>query len=163
MITISLGSQEKECKKFRREELRGQLTNAINLRSSQDQVLWSIFGTFWAANAILLVAFFPNGRLSHDWASTMIVIFGVLLSIIWSFIQHRALGHIEAYEALMEKIEKELGVDYEFAVSLGLNEKLYENHLKKGLSARSVMEISPFVGMFTWFVILGIFLCRIFH
>ncbi len=33
-----------------------QLANAINLRSSQDQVLCTITGIFSAANAVLLVA-----------------------------------------------------------------------------------------------------------
>lgn len=51
---------------LKRNELWSQLQNAIHLRSSQDQVLWTIFGIFGAANAILLVALFQNGLVPDD-------------------------------------------------------------------------------------------------
>jgi hypothetical protein len=65
-----------------------------------------IFGTFWAANVLLLIALFPEGHGPNIIVGIIISFFGIGLAYIWDAIQNRALGHITKYEALMERIEK---------------------------------------------------------
>ena len=43
--------------------LWSQLANAVALVGKQDQIVWAIFGIFWAANAVLVVALFTTGAL----------------------------------------------------------------------------------------------------
>ena len=66
----SVTNEEDKYQLLNRPEKWTQLTNALNLRSSQDQVLWSIFGAFWGANAILLVALFTTGKLPEETVGT---------------------------------------------------------------------------------------------
>ena len=123
-----------------RSEMWIQLTNAINLRSSQDQVLWSIFGTFWAANAILLVALFTTGDLpTNRIVGIIVATFGTVLSIVWHIIQTRALGHLMRHEELMRKLEAKLDFDPDYAVSAEVNRKSYDQYLSKRPKARTVM------------------------
>ncbi len=35
--------------------------NAVTLVAKRDHIVWTVFGAFWAANAVLLVALFQNG------------------------------------------------------------------------------------------------------
>jgi len=84
--------------------LREQLTRAWNLRSSQDQVLWRIFGTFWPTNAILLAALFRSGGPSLP--ITIITCgAGSLVAIVWFLVQRRAQGHIRRLEAVAQRLE----------------------------------------------------------
>jgi len=85
-----------------------QLENVIKLRSTEDQISWSIFGIFWAANAILLVALFQNGTMPHGTVGIVIALVGFGLSFVWHRIQNRALKYVEMYEAIIEKLEKPL-------------------------------------------------------
>lgn len=127
-------------KRLTREEKWGQLSNAISLRSSEDQVLWSIFGTFWAANAILLVALFTTGKLPNDPdVGLVIALVGVIISLAWDKIQRRALGHVKRHEALMYKLEDKLEVDPAFALSTQINKHDYQKFVGLGIRARHVM------------------------
>ena len=84
-------------------ELWRQLSNANTLRSSEDQVLWSISGIFWAANAILLVALFQNGKLPDSHLPRLAIsAVGAILSLTQYFLQGRTLGHIKRYEKLIK-------------------------------------------------------------
>lgn len=160
MVTSSSGSDESGQRELSEHELWKQLTNVINSRSSQDEVLWSIFGTFWAGNAILLVALFPNGAAPKNFAGIVISLVGVLLSLVWGAIQRRALGHIERYEELMNKVEEKLKIDCKFAVSAKLNEQLYDKYLKRGWKARNVMKASSIGAMVFWVLMLAFFVVR---
>lgn len=156
-------SREDEYFKLSRSELWSQLANAINLRSSQDQVLWTIFGTFWAANAILLVALFTSGTLPSDpFVGIVVATVGILLSLTWHSIQNRALGHLMRHEKLITKIESSLGFDPDFAVSADLNRVPYDAHLRKGLKARSVMRACSIGGTVMWLLALSSFLANLF-
>jgi len=156
MDTSETQSKEKRFWEMYDSQLSSQLTNAINLRSSQDQVLWSIFGTFWAANAILIVALFPNGDLPPN-PNVGIVIesVGFFMCLIWYSIQNRALGHIKRHEALIAKLESRLNIDPAYAVSPKLNTELYKKFLN-GCNARTVMSLSSVVGVIFWLVALSI-------
>jgi hypothetical protein len=64
----------------KRDELLVILQNASNLRTGQDQVIWSIFGAFWGTNALLLISLFSVG---DQWDIKDV---GIIISIIGIFI-----------------------------------------------------------------------------
>jgi hypothetical protein len=101
------------------EELWNQLQNAVTMRSSQDQVIWSIFGIFWAANAVLLVAVFA----SNAWYVVFVVsAIGIFTSAVWLMLLHRAVSHISIDEDLMRDIENVLFENYpQFRITLAPN------------------------------------------
>jgi hypothetical protein len=49
------GSIEQPPRGLNPDQLWNQLANAVALVAKQDQIVWAIFGAFWAANAVLLV------------------------------------------------------------------------------------------------------------
>ncbi len=111
-----------------------QLTNAINLRSSQDQVLWSVMGIFSAANAILLVALFLDGNFPTKLPVGIVLsMVGVLMSVVWLLVQRRALMRIEHYENLVRNLEDHLGLDARFRVGTSFTRP------NGGIRARTVM------------------------
>lgn len=162
MTSPVTGAPENKYTRLDRTELWTQLANAIQLRSSQDQVLWSGFGAFWVINAVLLVALFPGGVLPNDPVGMLISVFGALLALVWYAIQERALGHVMRHEALINKLESTIGFDPTYAVSGELNQEFYDTYLKKGLKARDVMKLSSLGGIAFWLVMLVIFIARLF-
>jgi len=158
-----MSSNKNRLPSLKRNELWSQLSNAINMRSAQDQVLWSIFGTFWAANAILLVALFTTGTMPQD-SSVGIVVssVGTFLSLIWYAIQARALGHLMRHEELIKRIEKELQFDPNYAISADINptsDKIL-GKVPKLLRARILMNISSIIGAAIWAVAFVLFIRR---
>ena len=144
-----------------RAELFEQLSRAIDLRSAQDQVLWSIFGFFGATNAVLLSALFQAGTFPSDGTMLIIVVTaGIFASLAWHLIQRRAIGHIKRHEALMEQIERELQVPARFAVSAALS-LARDKTLGTGVPARVVMGAAGAVSCFLWVVVLTIHLLRV--
>lgn len=123
-----------------REELLAQLANTLGLRSSEDQVLWSAFGTFWGANAILLVALFSTGKLPDSpGIAPAVSAIGLAISLVWHWVQQRALGHVERYELLAKRIEERLQVEESLSTSARRNVGDYDL-LKRGPKARDVMR-----------------------
>jgi hypothetical protein len=144
----------------------GQLANAIAMRSSEDQVLWIIFGTFWAANLILLVAIFQTGDIpSNSLIGLLVAFIGILLSRVWHVIQNRALGHVERHEELMKRLESNLILESEsrFAVSARINVADYDKYLPKGSSARKLMPQCSKWGIRFWVLGFIFFLWLILH
>jgi hypothetical protein len=132
------------------ENLWKQLENALAARSTQDQVTWSIFGIFWASNALLLVAIFTS---QGKYAITIVSLIGVFTCCVWFILVHRALGHIKEYEAVMSGIEDILLKDRPaFRLTLPPNTKSKIS----GSQARVVMRwaIAIFLGI--WIVGLSI-------
>src|SRR5437773_2326134 len=117
MTSSATGAPESKYTRLDRTELWTQLANAIQLRSSQDQVLWSGFGAYWVVNALLLVALVPGGVIPSDPVGMLISVFGSLVSLIWYAIQERVLGHLRRHEALINKLETTMGFDPIYAVS----------------------------------------------
>lgn len=144
--------------KLERSELWLQLTNVISMRSNQDQVLWSIFGAFWAANALLLVALFTTGNLPESSVVGIVISgVGILLSLIWHSIQDRALRHLANYEELMTRIETKLEFDSEYAISPRVNDLAYRQFLRGGIPARKLMPACSIGAAVLWLVGLGFF------
>lgn len=151
-------------------ELRSQLSHAISLRSSEDQVLWTISGIFWAANALLLVALFQGRGLPESNVPRFVVPgVGVALSTMQYFLQGRALGHIGRYEELMKRLESALNVEPAHAVSADLSGEYADhylgrhrsvlNRLRRGtvFPARALMQRASLAGGLLWLATLGFF------
>ena len=86
-----------------------QLKIANDLKTHEDQLYWSVFSMFWAANALLLVAIFQNTNppfTSIKWL--VIPFFGISISIIWYRISFRIMGYQEFYENLVARLEEEI-------------------------------------------------------
>ena len=144
---------------FSRQDMLDQLGRAADLRSSEDQVLWTIFGAFWGANTVLLVALFATGTLPTNYfVGIMVSAVGALLSIIWHIIQQRAIGHLERFETLMDRLERKLAVPADCAVSAKINVTDYEACLgrTKG-SARTLMRACSFLAASLWILGVGYF------
>lgn len=140
-----------------RSDRWSQLANAIQMRSTQDQVLWSILGTFWATNALLLVALFTTGDLpKNPIVGIAVAVAGVLVSLVWYLIQNRALGHIARHEQLMKSLEQALELDSELTIT---NTKSYRQYMR-GPPARVVMRALSMVVLVLWAVTLFLFLGR---
>jgi hypothetical protein len=132
------------------DDLWKQLQNAIATHSSHDQLIWSIFGIFWAANALLLVAIFAsNGK----YALPVVSAVGVFTSIVWYQVLNRTIAHVNLVEELMSKIENRvLEKSPEFRITLAPNvpSKIGGPH------ARSVMRWSTLGFLIMWIVAFSI-------
>lgn len=132
-------------------EIWTQLTNAVSARSAQDQTLWTIFGAFWAAEGILLVALFTTGSLPSSIAGGLISIAGVLLSVAWHIINTRAILHLERWDHLIKRLERKLNFDIKFAISLQINKEdskfINDNH---NIPVRIVMRKCSFYSGVLW-------------
>jgi hypothetical protein len=134
-----------------------QLGHAHHLRSSEDQVLWNIFGIFWASNTILLAGLFSSELDAFRvMAVSVIPAVGFFMSFIWLYIQVRSLGHIERFEKLTETLERELirrgNLDATIAASGKINDKDYEDCLRyTPYKIRHLMLTSSYVSCIAWF------------
>lgn len=141
-----------------RLELWTQLTNAIHLTSAVNTVYWTIFGIFGAANAVLLVALFPNGKLPTNCFGSIISALGIVMSFMWYVMQKRSLAHLERYEKLVERIEKELGFDPKYATSAKINLEDWERYLRNGPAIRPLMRDFSVLALIIWTMAFAFFL-----
>ena len=126
-----------------RDELRNQLSHAISLQCSTNQILWTVFGIFWAANAALLVALFATGTWPER--STVLVVssIGAALSTVWFYIQRRAVRYLSFYEALANELERALpSLPPTLRISKESRSALFEQHVGRGVSVRPVILLS---------------------
>lgn len=135
-----------------RSELWSQLSNVVQLRSSQDQVLWTIFGAFWAANSILLVALFQTGKFPDPWVGIVVAAVGAALSLFWIFIQRRALHHLVRHESIMQAIESELRNPPQLAISAGSANSQIAATRHWEPPARRLMPIFSVLAFFLWLI-----------
>ena len=142
-------------------ELWAQLRNAISLRISEDSVLWHIFGIFWAASALLLVALFRTGDFPDNFVVGLVIsMVGFSLSVAWFLIQRRSLGHVKRHEKLMEKIEQKLGFNPDYAASAEVNLKDYQEFLNMRPRARNVMKGFSLIALLGWLSLVLFFIYR---
>ena len=137
---------------FSRQEMLDQLSRAADLRSSEDQVLWSIFGAFWGANTVLLVALFATGTLpTNHFVGLVVSLVGAFLSVTWHIIQKRAIGHLERFELLMDRLERKLDIPTDYAVSSRINVADYKACLgRTKTSARTLMRACSLLAATLW-------------
>ncbi|MEK7994197.1 MAG: hypothetical protein AAB403_10375 [Planctomycetota bacterium] len=127
-----------------------QLGHAVSLDTSENQVVWTIFGLFWAADAILLVALFTTGDIPKPTVGMLVSAAGAVLSAIWYLIQKRAIGYLEFYDGVVDRLERQLGVPTELALSGKINTHLYESSLKGSISIRPLMNRCAFISAVLW-------------
>ncbi len=141
-----------------------QLSNAVALGAKQDQIVWTVFGVFWAANAVLLVALFATGDLPERRVGIIASAFGIALSAVWWRVERRAIEYLGAYEEVIRRLERRLlGEPSQFALSRGLNEELFEKKVQ-GSSVRPLVEGVCIVFIGVWlgaliFFVLSALLC----
>src|SRR4030043_1487012 len=96
-----------EISQLERDELLVFLQNHSNLRTGQDQIVWSIFGAFWGTNALLLISLFSVGdQWKFEIVGIIISIIGIFISLIWTSIQIRAINRVQMHEDSMKFVEK---------------------------------------------------------
>ena len=127
-----------------------QLQNVISVRSSEDQVNWTIFGIFCATTAILLVALFSDGNLPTNPVGLIIAVVGFGFTFVWYKIQARGLSYVKYYEEILENLERDLSIDDKFAISGWINKENYKRYLGKGPRVRTLMRGCPLVMMVLW-------------
>src|SRR5688572_13697579 len=144
------------------EKLLTLLQNFSNFRTGQDQVLWSIIGSFWTTNSLLLVSIFATDREDRLYVGMIISFVGIWISWLWNRIQSRTLDRLERYEQSIIEIEKRLALEIEICSHLRENTEEYlKNPSKK--SARFAMRVFSKIAFWLWIVVFaGIIIYAIF-
>ena len=130
-------------------ELLTLLQNFSNLRTGQDQVLWSIIGAFWTANSLLLVSIFASNQERFYYVGLLISLVGISISWVWNHIQDSALKRIESYEMSIKTIERKLNIDFELCIFLRADSDKYETKINKK-SARFVIRQFSKNAIYIW-------------
>lgn len=143
-------------KKIKRSELFILLQNFSNLRTGQDQVMWSIIGSFWTANSVLIVCIFTSQENIFHQSGITVSIVGFVISLVWNLIQNRALKRIILYEDAIKEIEKKLKLEYKHCSFLTSNTKVYESSINKN-SARYIMKLFSKSVIYLWLISFFIF------
>ena len=139
-------NDQKHSNNLSREELWFQLENLVVLVAKEDQIVWTIFGVFWAANAVLLVALFTTGGTPSANFEAIISVAGTILSIIWFIIQRRAIRWLSYYETVIYRIEKEfLDIPPDIALSPRINNSTFIKEIGLGIRVRLLMMGSGLV------------------
>jgi hypothetical protein len=86
--------------------------------SVSDSGYWTVFGTFWATNAILLVALFDQGKLPRNsFISWVVCGAGCAASAVWAITQGGALYHQRRLENSLRKLESSIIPDDDLRVT----------------------------------------------
>lgn len=148
-------------KRQRKRRLLNQLGNVVLMAAKEDQIIWAIYGVFWAANAVLLVALFTTGGIPKDLVVLIVSFVGTTLSFIWYFIQRRAINWLKYYEELINRLEEKLKIPNNYAMSPKKNELLFANIVGKGIRVRRLMIGSGIFSTIGWFFVFIVFLIRV--
>jgi hypothetical protein len=133
-------------------ELWNQLGHAVTMAAKEDQIIWTIFGVFWAANAVLLVALFTTGQLPTTQIGIVVSVTGTILSCVWFIIQQRAIRWLKYYEMIIFRLEdKYLKIPPDVTLSPGINKTTFMEKVGSGISVRSLMVGSGVVTALLWF------------
>ena len=142
-----------------RDVLMEQLANAVAMSAKQDQIVWAVFGVFWAAGAVLLVALFTNGSAPQRPVGLVVCAVGTVLSIIWAIIQSRAIGYLHFYDSVVQEIESLMGLPADIALSGRLNKKHHSANVK-GVPVRSLMVWCTIAAALVWTITFAWFYFR---
>jgi hypothetical protein len=138
---------------FGQTGLLAQLSNVVNRSAYEDTVVWAIFGTFWAANALLLVALFSQGDFPrHPAVGIIISTAGTVVSIAWFLIQRRAIEHLARYETIIAALEEELRIPGDLRLTGGRHRENLQ-----GVGARKVMRGITQLAFISWGIGLACF------
>ena len=140
-------------------DLWGQLTNAITLVAKQDQIVWTVFGVFWAANVLLLGALFVTGQAPKRFVGIILCAAGTVLAIIWTLIHLRAVHFLSFYEKVQASLEEKLLKGrLEFSLSSALNSNTFAA-AGSSLRARRIMLSSSLGSLIVWIIGTLVFIC----
>ncbi len=143
-------------KKIKRSELFLLLQNFSSLRTGQDQVMWSIIGSFWTANSVLIVCIFTSQENIFHQSGITVSIVGFVISLVWNLIQNRALKRIIIYEDAIKEIEEKLQLEYKHCSFLTSTSKTYDSSKDKN-SARYILKLFSKSVIYIWLLSLFIF------
>jgi hypothetical protein len=142
-------------------DLASQLANAVALVAKEDQVVWTIFGVFWAANVLLLGALFVTGSLPHRVVGVTLSGVGVAFCLVWTLIQWRALHFLAFYERVQRLLEEDLFKDKShLALSRKFNETVFNQAGWSKVPVRGIMMGSSIGISVLWLLGVIVFLRR---
>jgi hypothetical protein len=132
------------------------------MAAKQDQIVWTIFGIFWAANAVLLVALFATGAAPQASVGAVVVsAVGAGLSGLWIVVQHRAIGWLTYYERIILRLEEEyLRLPPDLALSAYLNLATRRETVGQ-VGIRPLVKRSGAVVAGLWLGALAWYICRL--
>jgi hypothetical protein len=130
--------------------LWSQLGHAVAMTVKQDQISWTIFGIFWAANAVLLNALFTTGSIPSPIVGLIVSIFGMVLSWVWSQIQCRTIDYQNYYEKITLRLEGRLNIPPDISLSRGRNEETSNAILINSKSIRGLITKSTLISTVLW-------------
>ena len=130
---------------------REQLANAVAISAKQDQLVWTVFGVFWTADAVLLVALFTSGELPSREVAIVVAAVGCLLSLVWSIIQFRSIASFRYYELIIERLESDEYLAIPAAIALT---KSRNNVTARGFQVRRIMIGCPVSSTTAWLIFL---------
>lgn len=146
-MTLKEGSDIKNSN-LEKDDLLSLLSSHGSQRVGQDQVVWNMFGAFWATNALLLVSVFSADEVwDKKYVWLIVSVIGFVISMTWFCIQDRMLNRLLKYENSIKYIEKSLG----FSKSL----RTYSDSPPRSycpFKARNVMRVIVLVIGVAWFV-----------
>ena len=149
---VSFSDSELGAPTGRVEHARAQLPHAVALAAKQDQIVWTIFGIFWTANAVLLVELFTSGQLPMRAAAIAISAFGSVLSLLWSVIQFRSVAGFRYYEAIIQRLESADFLDVPRAIALS---RRLNDLKRRGFKVRGLMVACPVFSTVAWLFFLA--------
>lgn len=130
-----------------------QLAILVQTASHSDQIAWTIFGHFWAVNALLLVALFSTGAFPDLWVTVTVCAAGFAIASLWWLIQRRAIGHLHFREKVVHVLEKDLEIPAKYALSGRINSDLYEKCVKKHrIRVRKSMKCFILCALTLWLI-----------
>jgi hypothetical protein len=153
-------------------DLNDQLQTVNEFRRHQDQIAWIVFSIFWAVYGLLLATLFQNSNdvIIDPVQGIIITTFSIILSIIWYFIEYRAICFLVFYESQAAELEKQLQENGQIEPRFrtvwtekekkAQNNKEYEKSSKiiTGFPVKPIMRITPFTGIFCWSLGFGYFI-----
>jgi hypothetical protein len=144
--------------------LRAQLKHVMDYDNNTNDVIWALFGIFFAVNSVLLVALFQSGDFPKPPAGTIISLAGALMSLVGALFHRRVLAHKERFEALIRRIEEDLNIPVEYRTSRKTNKEDWQKYMEgKGPGARPLLSASTWGSFAMWLAALLTFLCMWYH
>jgi len=152
----------KRASEVAKSQLLVQLGHAVTMAAKQDQIVWTIFGVFWAANGAMLVSLLGGSEPPRRPAALIVSAAGVVLSCVWVIIQRRAIGWLCFYENVVRELEENhIKIPATIALSGGLNTVNFDEAVGHGVRVRPIMNGSGVVLALFWAAAFWWYCCRV--
>ena len=118
--------------------------------SSQNAGLWTVFGTFWATNAVLLVALFNGGETpTNPLVAWVVCMVGCAAAVVWTIAQVGAHLRQLKLESAFRKLESRIISEPDLHIT---------SQLSKVPWARIIMVACSIVVFIGWLILLHVLL-----